>query len=162
AGAGHHALDIGEVHVDHAGRGDEVGDALHTVEQDLVGGLEGLHHGHAGVAELQQPVVGDDDQRVARLAELVYAGRGLPTDALDLERERAGDHAHGEGAELAGDRRDDGGAARAGAAALAGGDEDHVGALEDLLDLVLVVLGGLASDLRVGAGAQPAGEFASD
>ena len=41
--------------------------------------------------------------------------------------------------------------AGAGAAALAGGDEHHVGALEDLLDLVAVLLGGLAADLGVAA-----------
>ena len=41
--------------------------------------------------------------------------------------------------------RDDRRAAGAGAAALARGDEDHVGPLEDLLDLLAVVLGGLAA-----------------
>ena len=46
------------------------------------------------------------------------------------------------GAQLAGDPGDDGGGARAGAAALAGGDEDHVRALQGLADVVLVVLGG--------------------
>ena len=53
-------------------------------------------------------------------------------------------------------------AAGAGAAALARGDEDHVGPLEDLLDLLAVVLGGLAADLGVGARAEAAGEFAAD
>ena len=59
-------------------------------------------------------------------------------------------------------RRHDRRAAGAGAAALAGGHEDHVGALEDLLDLLAVVLGGLAADVGLGAGAQPAGELAAD
>jgi hypothetical protein len=62
--------------------------------------------------------------------------------AAALEGERARDDADGQRAELAGDLGDDRRAAGAGAAALAGGDEDHVGALEDLLDLVAVVLGG--------------------
>ena len=53
-------------------------------------------------------------------------------------------------------------AAGAGAAALARGHEDHVGPLEDLLDLVAVVLGRLAADLGRGAGAEPAGELAAD
>ena len=61
-----------------------------------------------------------------------------------------------------GDPGDDGRATGAGAAALARGDEDHVGALEDLLDLLGVVLGGLLADLGVGAGAEPAGELAAD
>jgi hypothetical protein len=49
----------------------------------------------------------------------------------------------------------------AGAAALARGHEDHVGPLEDLLDLLPVVLRGLAADVGVGAGAQAAGQLAA-
>ena len=56
-----------------------------------------------------------------------------------------------ERAEASGDLGDDRRAAGAGAAALAGGDEHHVGALQHLFDLVAVVLGGLAADLGVGA-----------
>jgi hypothetical protein len=43
--------------------------------------------------------------------------------------------------------------------ALAGGDEHHVGALEDLLQLLGVVLGGLAADVGVRAGAEAAGQL---
>ena len=53
--------------------------------------------------------------------------------ARALEAERLGDDADRQGAELAGDPRDDGRGARAGAAAGAGGDEHHVGALEQRL-----------------------------
>ena len=56
-------------------------------------------------------------------------------DALELERAR--DDADGQRADLLlGDLGDDRRGAGAGAAALAGGDEDHVRALERLLDLV--------------------------
>ena len=61
-----------------------------------------------------------------------------------------------------GDLGDDGRAAGPGAATLAGGDEDHVGALEDLLDLVGVLAGGGASDLRIGAGAETARRLPPD
>ena len=44
AGALHDRLDVGEVEVDEAGRRDEVGDALHTGEEHLVGGGERLEH----------------------------------------------------------------------------------------------------------------------
>jgi hypothetical protein len=50
----------------------------------------------------------------------------------------------------------------AGAAARPRGQEDHVGALEQLLDLVLLVEGGLVADARVGAGAETAGHLAAD
>ena len=53
---------------------------------------------------------------------------------------------------LLGDLGDDRRAAGAGAAALARGDEHHVGALEHLFDLVAVLLGGL----RPTSGSEPA------
>ena len=59
------------------------------------------------------------------------------------KRERPGDDADGERAEALGDLGDDRRAAGAGAAALAGGDEHHVGALQHLFDLLAVLLGGL-------------------
>ena len=37
----HHGADVGEVHVDQAGAGDQVGDALGGVEQHLIGLLAG-------------------------------------------------------------------------------------------------------------------------
>jgi hypothetical protein len=75
---------------------------------------------------------------------------------------RPGDHPDGEGALRLGDAGDHRGATGAGAPALAGGDEHHVGALEDLFQLLGVVLGRLAADLGVGAGAEPAGQLAAD
>jgi hypothetical protein len=49
-----------------------------------------------------------------------------------------------------------------GATALPGGDEDHVGALEHLVDLLRVVVGRLSAHAGVGACAEPAGELAAD
>src|SRR3954468_10826830 len=63
---------------------------------------------------------------------------------------------------LAGEAGDHRGGAGAGAAAGAGGDEDHVGALEQALDLVLLLEGGAVADLRIGAGAEPAGLLVAD
>ena len=90
------------------------------------------------------------------------AGLGLVGATAALEGERAGHDTDRQGAQALGDPGDDGRAAGAGAAALAGGDEDHVGPLEDLLDLLRVVLGGLLADLGVGAGAEPTGELTAD
>src|SRR5690606_19867186 len=96
------------------------------------------------------------------LAEGLDAGLGLRGSASTLERERAGDHTDGQGTQRAGDLGDDGSAARTGAATLTGGDEDHVGALERLLDLVGVVLGRLATLRRVRPGPEAPGEVTTD
>ncbi len=158
----HDRLDVGEVEVDQAGRGDQVGDALDTGQQHLVGGAEGVHHADVAVAELEQAVVRDHDERVALVAQLLDAGLGLDRAPLALEGERPRDHADGQGAELARDRGDDGRPAGTRAAALAGRHEDHVGALEHLFDLLAVVLGGLPADIGLGAGAEAPGQLAAD
>ena len=83
---------------------------------------------------------------------------GLVGAAPTLEGERPGDHADGERAEALRGLGDDRCRAGAGAAAFAGGDEDHVGALQHLFDLLEVLLGRHATDLRVAAGAEATGQ----
>ncbi len=80
--------------------------------------------------------------------------------ALALEMERLGDDADGEDAEvLARSLGDDGSRARAGAAAHAGGDEDHVRAAQVIADLVDRLLGRGAADFRLRAGAKAFGDL---
>ncbi len=55
-----------------------------------------------------------------------------------------------------------GGGSGAGAAALAGGDEDHVGALQRLLDVVARLGRSACPHLGVGAGAEAVGELVAD
>src|SRR5262249_12662400 len=76
--------------------------------------------------------------------------------------ERLGDDGDGERTELAGEAGDDRGRAGAGAAAEAGGDEDHVGAVERLDDLLGVLERRLAPDVRGGAGAESLRPLAAD
>ena len=99
AGVGQDHLHVGEVGVDQAGRGDQVGDARHALQQDLVGHLERVEHARLLVGDGQQAVVGDDDERVDLLLQPLHAGVGLHRAAAALEAERAGDDADGERAE---------------------------------------------------------------
>ena len=87
---------------------------------------------------------------------------GLIGAQLALEPERPRDDADRERADLAPDLGDDGRAAGSGAAAFAGGDEDHVRALERLLQLVAALLGGGEADPRVRAGAEAARRLRAD
>ncbi len=158
AHAGHGGLYVGEVAVDDAGDGDDVGDALNALAEDVVGDAEALEE--AGVlGDGEELFVGDDDEGVDGLEQLLHAAFGLHHAALAFEGEGAGDDRDGERAHLAGERGDDRGGAGAGASAEAGGDEDHVGAFEGFDDLVGVFEGGAAADVGVGAGAQAAGEL---
>ena len=79
-----------------------------------------------------------------------------------LELERPRDDADGERAERSRDACDHRSAARAGAAALARGDEHHVGALQRLLDVVAGLGRGAEADVRVRAGSETAREVVPD
>ena len=114
------------------------------------------------VRDRQQPVVRDDDERVDLAAQPLDADLGLHDAAFALEPEWPGDHADRQRAERPRHVRHHRGTASAGAAALAGRDEDHVGPLEDLLDLFSVILCRPAADIGVGAGAKPPGELTAD
>ena len=74
-----------------------------------------------------------------------------------LERERLGHDRDREDAHLLRELRDDRRGARAGAAAHAGGDEHHVGAVQHLADALAVLERGLAPDFRIRARAEPLG-----
>ena len=161
-GVSHHGANVSKVDVDHARDGDEVGNTLHTVVEHLVGGTEGLDDGQLLAAQLHEAVVGDHDERVADIAQLFDAGHGLAGAARALKLEGAGHHANGERAHLLGDGCDDRCCTSTGAAALAGGHEDHVGALEGILNFGLVVLSGGLAHLRVGTSAETAGGLAAD
>ena len=75
--------------------------------------------------------------------------------AAPPETEGPGDDTHGEGANGPGDFGHDGGATGSGPTTLAGGDEDHVGALEDILQLRLVLFSGRTADLGLAPAPRP-------
>ena len=149
----HDRLHVGEVAVDDAGDGDDVGNSLHALAKNVVGDAEGLEE--AGVfGDREQFFVGDDDGGVDRLHQLGDAALSLLHAAFAFERKRLGHDRDGERAHFAGERGDDGSGAGAGAAAEAGGDEDHVGAFEGFDDLVGIFERGFAADFGIRARAQ--------
>ncbi len=85
----HDRLDVGEVEVDQTRRGDQVGDALHTGQQHLVGRMECVKHADPLVADRQQPVVGDDDEGVDFFAQRRDTLFGLGSAPLALRRRTA-------------------------------------------------------------------------
>ena len=64
AGVLHDRADVREVEVDEAGDGNEVGDALDALAQGVVADAEGVDHGRLLVDDLEQAIVGDDDEGV--------------------------------------------------------------------------------------------------
>ena len=136
----HDRAHVGEVQVDQAGHGDQLGDALHALAQHIIRHAESILQVSALVDDLQQAVVGDDDQRIGLLLELGNASLGRLDAPRAFKGEGPGDHADGQRADFLGDLRHDGRGAGAGAAAHAGGDEDHVGAFQHLVQVFAQIL----------------------
>ena len=147
--ARHDRLHVREVQVDEARRHDEGRDALHPLIEDLVRHAECVHHRGRRVGDLEQPIVGNHDQRVDGLLQIADAHVGLCGPFASLEGERTGDHADGQRSQVLRDLCNDRGPTRSCPAALAGRDEHHVGALQDLLDLRAVLIRRPATNLRV-------------
>ncbi len=135
AAFGHDRAHIGEVQVDQARDGDQLGNALHALAQHIICQAESRLQVGALIHDLQQAVVGDDDQGIGLLFELGDACLGRLDAARAFEGEGAGDHANGQSADFLGNLRNDGCAAGAGAAAHPGGDEDHIGAFQHAVQL---------------------------
>ena len=154
----HDGLHVGEVAVDDAGDGDDVGNALHALPQDVIGHAERFEE--AGILRHgQQFLVRDDDGRVDRVHELVDAALRLLHAAFAFKGKWLGDDGDGQSAHFAGERRDDRSRAGPSASAEAGGDKDHVCSFESFDDLVGIFQRGLASDFRIRARAQAVGEL---
>jgi hypothetical protein len=142
----HHRPHVGEVQVDQPFHGDQVGDSLHRLEQDLIGLAESLQQGHVFAGDVEEPLVGDGDQGVHAFAQFLQPFLGLALPLLAFEEEGLGDHGHGERPRFLGDAGQDRSPAGSGSAAHAGGDEDHVRSGEDLMDPVAVLQGGVSPD----------------
>ena len=141
------------------GGGDQVGDALHRLTQDVIGRFEGVQDAERAGRDIEKAIIGDDDQGVHMLFQLADPLFGLCHALLALARERLGDDADGQRSGFSGNLGNDRCRAGAGAAAHAGGDEDHIGALEHLSHLLPVFEGRVTADVGVGAGSQPFGQL---
>ena len=153
---------IGEVQVDEPGLPDELGDGEHRLAQHVVGDLKGVGEGHLLLRGVLEPVVGDDDQGIHLAPQVLDALLRLHHPAAPLEGEGLRHHTHGQDALLLGGLGYDGGRAGAGAAAHAGGDEDHVRVLQGLGDLTAALLRALAAHLGVRPGPLAVGQLLPD
>src|SRR3954447_9454459 len=110
------------------------------------------------VDHLEQLVVWNHDQGVDLFAEVDDALLRLDRSALALKGERAGDHADRQCTKRAGDAGHHRRTTGASAATLAGCDEDHVGTLERVLDVLGMVLSRLATLVRIRTSTETAGQ----
>ena len=160
----HDGGNVGKVEVDDdiLAVADELGDGADGLLQHVVGDAEGVGEGDLLVGDELQTVVRDDDHGVDLIGEVGDTGLGLLHAVGAFEAEGLRHDGDGQDARVMRDLRDDGRCAGAGAAAHAGGDEDHIGALEHLGDESLGFLSGFLADVGLGACAHAAGQLFAD
>ena len=148
----HGSLDVTKVKVDISFYGDEFGDALCGITQNAVGCLKGILDGDVSISiYVAKALVVDDEQRVYALAHLLHAFKSLDDFVSFLKEKGYGDDAYREDALALGYFRYDGGSSRACSSTHAGSDKTHLGVIiEELVDLVLRILGLLLSQLWIG------------
>src|SRR5207247_10346247 len=139
--------------VDEAWDRDQVSDSLDALAKHVVGHAERVHDRRVLVDHLEQPVVLDHDQGVDVLTQIADSELGLLRALAALERERPRDDADGDPADLPGELGHGRSSAGPGAATLAGGHEDHVRALERILELVAALARRTSTAVPIGPGA---------
>ena len=60
----HNGFHVGEIAIDDAGHGDDVGDALHGLAKNVVGDAKGVEEAGAALDGVHQPLVGNHDDGV--------------------------------------------------------------------------------------------------
>ena len=162
ASVAHDGLDVREVQIDESVLGDEAGDAFDAILEDVVRHAERIQHAGVGLRDLQQSVVGNDDERVDVVLQELDAQLRVLFSLAAFEGKGLCNDAHGEGAHGFGSLRDDRCSTRSGAAAHACGDEDHVASGDDLLQIFEALLCGLLSDFGIAACAQTLRQLFAD
>ena len=155
----HDRAHVGKIHVDKAGHHNEVGNPPHRKAQHFIGHAKDVLDAGVLGAQGEEAVVGDGDDGVHHLAQLLDAVVGQAPLHLAFEFEGLAHHGHGQGAQFPAEFGHHRGAAGTGAAAHAGGDEHHVGPLEDLLKVLGFFHGGFAAHFGIAPGPQTPGHI---
>jgi len=159
---GHDAADIGQVEIDQSGHRNQVGNAGNAVLENLIGKGEGFIERGVFGCDLQQLVIGHDNQGVDIFLHFADAAFGILHAARPFKTEGPRDDTDRQDTQFPGDLGDDRGPAGAGSAAHAGRDEQHVGTANQLGDFILRLVGGFLADFGIGAGPESAGDFLAD
>gem|GEM_PF-2075711 len=162
AAAFHNGAYIGKVKIDNCGNSDQVGYALNALTKHIVRLAESFQHGRPLAHDLQQPIVGNDYQRIHALLELVDAQIRILHALLSFKEEGLCHHSDRQAAELPGNIRHDWSRTRSSAAPHAGCNKNQVRPLQRRGDLFTAFLGSTTADIRHSTGAQAFGQFFAD
>src|SRR5947209_2907899 len=155
---GHNRFYVGKVAVDDARDGDDVGDALHGLAEDVVGDAERLKE--AGILRhREQLFIWYDDGGVNGVDQLGQAALRLRHAPAALEGEGLRNDSDGKSTHLAGQGGDDRRSAGAGATTMPCGDKNHVRPFQGFNYLIGIFQRSATAYFRVRPGTQPVREL---
>ena len=131
---GHDRADVSEIEVNQARHDHQVSDRADALLQHFVCKVEGFLEGGFGLRHQEQVLVGNDDQGIDVLLQLLDPRFGAAHPARAFKQERLGHHADSQHTLFARCLGHDRSCTGAGAATHAGGDEAHVHAIERTID----------------------------
>src|SRR5690606_33819529 len=114
--------------------GDQVGDALNALQENLVGLTECIKNRYVAIRDRKQTVVRNDNQGVNFIAQRFNAVVCAGCAAATLEGERTGDNTDGQCAKTASNACDDRRATGTGATTFTGGNKDHICAAQNFFN----------------------------
>ncbi len=129
------------------------------MEENLVRLLKGLQKGHAFAADTEKPLVRNGYQRVSRPFQIDNPRFGLLFSLLSFEEKGLGHNGHGQSVQCLGCLCHNGRPPCSCPASQAGSDEDHVGPLQYIPNLIKGLLGRHSSNLRICPGTKPLGQL---
>ena len=135
---------------------------LNSLLKNLIRLLQSFGKGRPAVHDLKQLVIGDHDQSINILFNILNAGERACHTASGFKAEGFCHNADSQDALLFCEFGYNGSCAGAGAAAHAAGYEDHVSALDRVCDFIRALFCCLHADLGIGACAKALGELLSD
>ena len=158
----HYACDVREVKVDEAGNVDELGNTLNTAAENVVCDLESILESDAGLGDLLESFVGNDNEGVNVVAELLDTLFCLKHTAATLKEEGLGYDRNRENIHFVCDSCNNGSRAGTCSAAHTGCNEYHICACKSCADLLGILLCRALTDLGICACAVTLGDLLAD
>jgi len=132
----HHRADVGKVEIDQPRHHHQIGDRTDALLKHFIRQLERFFEGRLSLGHQEQVLVGNDDQRIDMMLQLLNARFGSAHAAGAFEQEWFGHYTDGQHTFAPRSLGNYGSSTGSGSAAHAGCDEDHVHTFERVLDLL--------------------------
>ncbi len=145
----HNGLDVREVEVNQTWNGNKIRNSLDARAQHLIGEVVGLNNGEIFLGDLQQAIIGDNNEGIHRLAQFRDTHGGVIGTLGTFKFKGTGHDADSQRSQIPSHLGNHGGGTGAGPSAFTSSDEHHIRAFEGALDNFHVFFRGALTHRRI-------------